>query len=109
MSKLQQRALARFICDKFDLTADAASTDNDFLACQAGLYECQSDLRYDGSLTRFMTAKQTDDYLWSIYSGLEEAEERIKKWRIELDRFHNSFYDNPSEFAKLVATLPVEE
>ena len=81
MSKLQQRALARFLCKKFDLTADACNTDNDFLACQTGLYTCQSDLRYDGALTCFMTAKETDRYIWSIDAGLEEAEVQIKKWR----------------------------
>lgn len=109
MSKLQQRAFARHICNMLKLKQERLSSDDDFFAEQVGLYEPMSDLEYDGSLTNFMTPKETDRYLWAIDAGLEEAEEQIKKWRYELDKFHNSFYDNPAEFTKLIAKLGVEK
>lgn len=108
MSKLQERAIARFLCKKFNLTASTCDTDNDFLACQTSLYTCQRALTQDRTLTTFMTAKEVDNYLFQIERGLEEVETQIRKWRNELDSFHNSFHADPAEFAKLVAKLEVE-
>lgn len=109
MSKLQQRALARHICNMLKLKQDTLSSDDDFFAEQVGLYEPMSDLEWDKTLTYFLTSKETDRYMWAIDSRLEEAEVQIKKWRQALDRFHNGFYDNPAEFTKLVAKLGVEK